>query len=285
MKWLTLFGLLALAPCMSQAERPERIITLSSAITETVFKLGAGHRIIATDNDSHHPPAASVLPKIGQSSSLQSKQLLALQPDLVIAEESAQPGQVFAELRASGVPVKIVQFGPDITQALGAIEKVGEIIGSSSSGRWLARDNRRALERLHRRYANADDKPHVLVVQDGPGSTPMIGSKSRNAERMIVLAGGINLIAENKQPERPSAATHGKLQPDVILVAAEGWSASANVDHMLEDTGLAANLAKRDGRIVIMPSTLLLSMGPRIGSAAVELAELMREELDTEEGE
>ncbi|MGB1581474.1 MAG: hemin ABC transporter substrate-binding protein, partial [Nevskiales bacterium] len=72
--------LLAFAPLLHAADKPQRVVTLGSAITETAFELNAGQRIIAVDADSSHPAAVRELPNMGKLDAVDASAVIELKP-------------------------------------------------------------------------------------------------------------------------------------------------------------------------------------------------------------
>src|SRR5262245_24695743 len=70
----------------ASAEVAARIITLTPSLTETVFALGAGARIVGVSEYCDYPPAAASLPRVGTFLQPNLEKILALRPDLVLAD-------------------------------------------------------------------------------------------------------------------------------------------------------------------------------------------------------
>jgi iron complex transport system substrate-binding protein len=107
----------------------QRIITIGGPITETVYALGLGDQVVATDTSSTYPAAVEQLPKVGYQRSLTAETVLAFRPDLVIASPEAGPASTLAQLRAAGV--KLAQLGEahDGPSAAARIRELGELLG------------------------------------------------------------------------------------------------------------------------------------------------------------
>src|SRR5438045_9634671 len=83
-----------------------RVVTLSPNLTEIVFAIGAGDKIVATDDYSDIPDAAKRLPKVGgMQPSLE--RIVSERPDLVLAPSSANSGAVIASLASNTLPVYV----------------------------------------------------------------------------------------------------------------------------------------------------------------------------------
>src|SRR5215467_5493834 len=114
-------------PSAPKAGAPRRVVTLAPNLTEIVFALGAGDRLVGVSEYSDYPEAARKIPRVG-GLEVDAEKVAALKPDLVlaIAEGNAQ-GPVRA-LEAAGVPVAVVASG-SLDAVLEAIRAVGDRLG------------------------------------------------------------------------------------------------------------------------------------------------------------
>jgi iron complex transport system substrate-binding protein len=85
--------LIASGPLAAQ-QTPKRIVALGGEITEIVYQLGAAERLVGRDTTSTYPAEANELPDVGYFRQLGAEGVLSLQPDLVLATESAGPPEV-----------------------------------------------------------------------------------------------------------------------------------------------------------------------------------------------
>ena len=83
----SLVALLLSAP-LSYAQAPQRIISLSPNTTELIYSLGVEDRLLAVSRFSNYPPQAAAKPIIGDAFSVNTEQLVSLQPDLIVAWDS-----------------------------------------------------------------------------------------------------------------------------------------------------------------------------------------------------
>jgi len=121
---------------------PERIVTLSPAITETVFALGAGNRVIATDNVSNYPPEASGLPKVFGYDYLGREELVMLDPDLIIMDKTLDISEsAYNSVKSLGLPVYRI-FPRDVQEVLDSIIGIGNITGTSVKANEVVEDFR-----------------------------------------------------------------------------------------------------------------------------------------------
>ena len=96
------------------AAEPETIVSLTPANTEILFELGAGDRVVATDDGSDFPEAAVALPDVATFSSVDVEKVVALEPDLVLAGGLGfTPADAITRLRDLDVPV-VVLYAPSV---------------------------------------------------------------------------------------------------------------------------------------------------------------------------
>lgn len=264
---------LVLLPLCSQAAAPQRIISLGSAITETVYALGEGKRLVAVDSTSQYPVAARQLADVGYLRALGAEGLLSLQPDLIIASHEAGPAQILRQMRNAGVTVEIIHTGPGLEQALNAIEQVGVLLGQADAAKQLADRNRQQLQSVAASHASNVRRPRVLFVLGGHGAQPTISGRDTKAASMIALAGGENVATgfSNYQAASPEALLN--MQPDVIVAASHGVEQLGGVAALIKNSSLNLTPAGRNRHIVVMDSAYLLGMGPRLGAAVADLSE------------
>ena len=87
----------------------KRLITLSGALTELVYQLGAEQLLVGSDTTSNYPGAANKTPKVGYVRQLAAEGVLSLKPDTVIGTTEAGPPIVLSQIHQAGVAVALVQ--------------------------------------------------------------------------------------------------------------------------------------------------------------------------------
>jgi iron complex transport system substrate-binding protein len=136
----------------------ERVITLAPNLAEMMFDAGAGPYLIATVEYSNFPEQAALLPRIGDAFRFDLEQIMALQPDLVIAWSSGNPQAALERLESLGLKVwqtELRQPG-DIATLL---ENIALATGSARTGTGAARLVRQRLSKLLEQYAGFPGPP------------------------------------------------------------------------------------------------------------------------------
>ena len=88
--------------------QPRRIVSFAPSITEIVFALEQGQRLVGATRYSNFPPDAALLPRVGSYVRLDIERIVALKPDLCIATKDGNPRAVIERLASLKIPVYVV---------------------------------------------------------------------------------------------------------------------------------------------------------------------------------
>lgn len=254
-----------------------RIVTLSGDLTETVWELGFGDSVVATDVTTVYPPQAIGLPVVGVGRFLSAEGVLAQDPTLVIGDTQTSPLEAIEQIRSAGVPVVILDVPTTFDGLYEKIEDLAEALGVPEQGADLAAEVRAGIEAALATAAPLDPQPGIAFVYSrGPDVMLLFGSEM-TTQPLIEAAGGTDVGAASGvtgtvsiTPEALVAAA-----PDVIVITSEGLQALGGEPGLLSVPGFAETPAGRDGRILNYPEGDFLTFGPRIAeSLALLIADL-----------
>jgi iron complex transport system substrate-binding protein len=250
-----------------------RIVSVGAAVTETLFALGVGERVIATDTTSLWPDAAQRLPRVGYQRSLAAEGILSLGPTVVLVTPEAGPPATLTQLEDAGVTVVRMDAKPSVDGIATMIRDIASVV--SVDPRPLLDAVEVDLAAARAAVATRNERPSVLFVLQPPGTgTVLAAGTNTAADAMLALAGARNTAAvlEGYKPLTAEAVVASA--PDVIAVLEGTFERVSGRAAFLEAAGLALTPAGRNGRVVEVPSRLL-TLGPETGRAAVELARLL----------
>lgn len=286
-RWLRLCAIALFGACIAlacarrsgedaQQTPSRRIIVVGGTVTEIVFALGQGDRVVAVDTSSLYPPEATQLPKIGYQRTLSAEGILALSPDLVIASAEAGPPAAIEQLRSAGIEVAIIAPADTAAQAAARIEAVGATLKVGPAATALAARVRDEIARARERCCStASHAPKAVLVYARGAGNLMVGGADTPAAAMLELAGAHNVAASFTGYKPLSAETLVQAAPDVIVIPERGLVSIGGVEGLLALPGVRETPAGRAARIVAMDDLLLLGFGPRLGGAIDELARRM----------
>ena len=272
--WLSglfFFGAFA-APALAEAER---LISVGGSVTEIVYALGAGDRLVAVDSTSSYPPAADDLPDVGYMRRLSAEPILALEPELLLLVEDAGPQATIDQLRAAGV--RIVTL-PDEPSLAGVRKKIGQVAAAlelPEAGEALVQRIEAAQRDVAEKLMAVSSRPSVLFLLSVGNGAPLAAGRGTSAAGIIELSGGRNALDgfAGYKPLSPEAAAAA--QPDVILVTARTLERLGGREALLARPELAASPAASAGRLIAMDALLLLGFGPRTAEAMARLAQAL----------
>ncbi|MFC7205842.1 hemin ABC transporter substrate-binding protein [Comamonas endophytica] len=247
---------------LAQAAAPARVVGLGGPVTEIIYALGAGERLVGADASSIYPAEAHRLPKVGYYRSFSIEGVASLKPDLVLASEDSGPLHALEQLRRLGSLVVILPSAPTLEALDQRIMGVAKALDIEPRGAAL-------VQKLHadlRAVRPSPAKPRVLLISSHTGRLQGAGDDTA-AAAMLKLMDARNVLAGQRGYKPLSAEAAVALRPEVIVTGRMSVDASGGLDAFLAQPGLAATPAARSRRVVVMDDLLLLGFGPRLPEA------------------
>ncbi|MFH0128995.1 hemin ABC transporter substrate-binding protein [Variovorax sp. VaC1] len=258
-------------PAFAQAQRLPRLVTVSGAITEVVYLLGAEGQLVGTDTTSLYPAAARSTPKVGYMRQLSAEGLLSLKPDAIIATNESGPPVVLDQVRSAGVKVEII----DADHSWGEVQRKVQAVGRAAAKEAQARELQARLDAewavVQQRVATAKGrKPRVLFVLSHSASPQVSGEKTA-AHSVIGYAGGTNALGGFQGYRPMTAEAMASAAPDIILTSAQSIEAHGGVDKFWQRPELALTPAFKKRALITQDALLLLGFGPRTPASIADL--------------
>jgi iron complex transport system substrate-binding protein len=248
-----------------------RIVSIGGAVTEIVFELGHGGKIVAVDTTSTYPPDVSRLPNVGYMRALSAEGVLALNPNLILASADSGPPEVLSILGASDVPVTLVPARPTIEGIKEKVRVIAERLDDGPRGEALNQAIAARFADLAARVAKIPTRPRTLFILTLSDGRIMAGGAETAADKIIELAGGANVARDFNGYKNMSAEAIVAAAPEAILMM-HGREHAKTPESLFSETPFATLPAARDRRLILMDGSYLLGFGPRTPDAARELA-------------
>lgn len=214
MRKLTLALLLGVA---ALAAPPQRIVSTAPSLTEILFALGLGPRVVGVTEFCRYPAEAARKPKIGTFLEPNFERILAQRPDLVLVVRN--PVQLAERLSQLGL--RTVEIPQDtVAEILASMRQIGRLAGVEKRANDLAASVERDLESVRRRAESLPRKRVLFLVGRSPGTLQgMVGvGPGTFIDELIRLAGGENVLAGSPMAyPRVSVEQILAADPDVIL--------------------------------------------------------------------
>ena len=199
-------------------EQPaQRIISLSPGITELVFAAGGGDKLIGAVSYSDYPLKAKNIPRIGSYDSLDIEQILALQPDLVIAWKSGNPDHQIQQLQSLGLKVYITE-PENFASIPKTLRKFGQLMGSNEKAETSARQFEQKFNALKKQYQNKQNQPKIRTFIQIWNNPLMSVNGQHLISKVIEFCGGSNVFAQARTlTSTPSIEAILAKDPQVII--------------------------------------------------------------------
>jgi len=262
--------LLVLLALPAWAKYPQRIISAMPSLTEMLFALDLGNRVVGVTNNCNYPPEAKKKEKIG-GFFLNLEKVVSLKPDLIIMLEDAQKRDI-EKFKNYGLPVYTIN-PRKVDEVMDSLIKLGEVTGKKRKAKILVADMKRRIAAIKQKdieMMTVLRRPRVLVVV---GSNPLIVVGGGTfIDDIIKYAGGLNIAREAKAAY-PQFSFEKLMQenPDYIIVP-EGVIKSAEIQ---EDSRWQRLAAVKNNRILFIDADILSRPGPRVVEAIEEIAKFI----------
>ncbi|MCD6416042.1 MAG: ABC transporter substrate-binding protein [Planctomycetes bacterium] len=257
--------------------RYRRIICMSPSVSEIVFAVGAGARVVGVSNYTTWPPEAAAKPKCGGFFDPGYERMLSLEPDLIIGQGIAADLKPFAQ--DNGIELVLLDL-TDLESIFREIRRVGSVLEVPERAELVcARMNYRLAE-VRVKAAGRPRVPVLLVTGREQGSLGSISTVGPGTflDDLIEVAGGRNVFSDlprgyaviNKETLLARA-------PEVIVeLHGEGGDSEKALRRVRTLwAGLGTLPAVRQGRVYVITATYAMIPGPRVVEIADRLGDLL----------
>src|SRR5213596_1760564 len=243
-----------------------RIVSLSPAVTELLFALGAGDRVVGRTTWCDFPPAARAVPSVGDGLNPNIEAVSARRPDLVVLYRSALNETAAQQLARLGIAAAVVRQDrlEDLARAAGL---VATLTGRGAAGASLARGIDSLLHAPAPPAPAAARRRVAFVVWDNP---PMVIGGGSYLDELATLAG-----TENVFHDIPAASATVSLEtiaardPDVIAVLADSGAPAVPAWAARREWQVVR--AVRERRFAVLGGSLFARPSPRAPQAVAAL--------------
>lgn len=271
-------------PSAEEGVEPRRIVSLSPSVTEVLFALGLGDRVVGVSRYCSYPPEARTKAQVGGYLDPNYEAILALRPDLVVLRcENEQFVKSFREL---GLQLLLVDHD-SVEGVLDSMTAIGRRCGAEAEAKKMVADIQAQIHRITERTAGLD-RPRVLVVAErtlgtGKIQNVYVTGASGFMNRMILLAGGKNACSDTTAGF-PVVSGEGilRMNPQVIIdldVCNKSKAGGLTPEEILRDWQQLPDVdAVRKGRVHLVNDDFAFIPGPRFILLVEKFARLIHPE-------
>ena len=282
MKYITIVLVAVLAfGCQAKKtaeETPEvrQMITAGGTVTEIVYELGFGDQVIATDITSTYPATMQELPSIGYRNQIKAEGILALGPNLILAEEGYMSPEVVSQLQAAGIEIKFFAKPTSIEGTRKIITEIAEYLAIPEKGAALLGQLDKDLEELSTYLGENTEQPSMAFVMARGQEMVFVAGEDTFAASLMQMAGirSAGVGFKDFVPLTPEALA--SMNPDYLLFFESGLQSIGGKDGVKNIRGIESTAAFQKDQILAYDGLYLSGFGPRVGKAALELAQAVR---------
>ncbi len=255
------------------ATRPARLVSIGPSITEFLFALGAGDRVVGVDDFSDEPAAATKIDKVG-GVKVNVEKVVSLKPDLVMTVKFSDG--TIERMASAGINVLVVD-----PQSIGDVSRTAILVGRAvgADGDKLAAQIDQRLQQVKAQVAGATTKPRVFHEVDASDPTkPFTVGPGSYIHDIIGLAGGVN-VAANAGSAYPQLSLEEIVRADPEVIVLGDADYGTTVDQVAARPGWSGMSAVKNKKVFPISDSLVSRPGPRVGDAAEAYAKLLHPEL------
>lgn len=242
-------------------QKVERAVSLAPNLTEDVFAVGAGDRLVGVTSYCDYPEAAKKIQKVGDTLNPNIETIVALKPQIVLVSTASQLEAFSKTLADNGIAVYVTE-SKSLDDVFKNLIRLGDIFGTQDTAAKVVTELKNRVASVAR---SDNAKPVRVFVQISKEPLFTIGKQSFVTE--IVKRAGGESVTENVETAYPnlSKETALALAPDVIVL-------SDSPDNQEPNDAFKHSPAVKNGKIFKINADLLSRPGPRLVDALEQIA-------------
>ena len=238
----------------------ERVVSLAPSLTESIYAVGAGEKLVGVTTYCNYPDAAMAVEKVGDTQTPNIERIVALKPDVVFVSTASQLEAFMATLDQQGIAVYVMD-AKSVGEVIDDLRTLGKLLSIENSAEQLATA---LAERVSKVEAIASSKPRVFIqISNEPLFT--VGKDSYLTE-VVEKAGGESVTKDIASGyPKLSKETASAMSPDVIIL-------SNSEDNREPNAVFRNSPAVKNGRIYRINADIISRPGPRLVDALEQIA-------------
>src|SRR6185369_9590558 len=244
----------------------DRVVSLAPNLTEIVFAVGAGNRLVGRTSYCDYPPEAKAIAEVGDTIHPNIEPIIALKPQVVLVSTASQLEAFTQQLQGQNIAV-FVTDPHDLEGVFRSIEQIGEIVGEKDRANQLVQKLR---ERTNAVEQAAKQKPPVRVFYQASGEPLYTAGRDSFVTDLMRRAGAVSVTAD-VPGAWPKYSNESALaaRPEAIILPTGGSMGAANATVV---EALRQSPAVLNGRVYKINDDHLARPGPRLVDGLEEMA-------------
>lgn len=240
------------------AHPAQRIVSLAPDLTEILFAIGAGKRVVGVIRGSDYPLPATHLPVIANYTSIDSEAVLALQPDLIVAWLETGFAR---QLKKLGIPVYFSRQ-QQLMDIPVTFQKLGCLAGTEYSAKQATENFLQRYYYLKQKYSH---KKTISVFYQ-VWSKPLITITKNSWMNDVLMLCGANNIFSDLKGSAPEVTVEAVISADPAIIMGSDtqcWQSESSLS------------AVRNHYLFSIDASLIERAGPRVVEGAEMICKLV----------
>ncbi len=258
-------------------EVPERLISHVPGITEILFALGLGEKVVGVSDYCDYPEEAKLKEKVGGFWNPSVEKIVELRPDLVLTNGSDE--QLVIQLDSLGIECMVLD-PKDIDGIFSNIELLGRVAGVEGRARTLITDMKEDISRVVNQAKGAPGARVIYVIDATDLNNPWTAGPGSFVDSFITMAGGENIAAKALAPwVQFSIEEVVSSDPEIIILPSKHGTTFTSSEELKRHPAWRETTAVKQDRIYIIDGDLVDRPGPRFVQGLEEIARFIHPEL------
>lgn len=276
---LAAIAAIGFGPAQAEDVKPldtSRLVSIGGAVTEIVYALGQGDRLVARDSTSFYPKAAMALKDVGYMRALSPEGVLSVNPSAILMIDGSGPKEAVDVLSKASVPIVNIPEGYDRDGIVNKIKAVGKALNAEGKADELAAKVGADVDAASAAVADipVDKRKRVLFVLTLQNGKIMAAGQHTAADGILKLSGAINATADFHGYKALNDEAIISAKPDVILMMSDGGPGASDED-VLANPAIALTPAGQNKALIRQGGMTMLGFGPRTAEAIRELSQAL----------
>jgi iron complex transport system substrate-binding protein len=256
-----------------------RVVSLVPAVTEMIFAVGGGDRLVGVSSFDTYPPDVQRITRVGGLLDPDLERIFALEPDLVVIYGSQD--DLRSQLQRAGIAAFVYRHG-SLDDVVTTIREIGARLGLREQADRKAAEIERGLDAIRARVAGLPRPRTLLVIGRERGALRAIYASGGRGflHELLDVAGGADALADvDRENVQASTELILGLSPEVIVELQGDELTPEEVERERQVWNALPGLpAVQRGRVHILSGQELVVPGPRVVGAAERLARALHPE-------
>ncbi|HEX6279004.1 MAG TPA: cobalamin-binding protein [Pyrinomonadaceae bacterium] len=243
----------------------ERVLSLAPSLTESIYAVGAGDKLVGVTTYCNYPEEARAKEKVGDTQTPNIERIVALKPDIVFVSTASQLEAFMQTLEQQNIAVYVMD-AKDVDDAINDLQTLGEILGMTDTADELASALDGRVKEVADRKRQATPPKVFVQISNEPLFT--IGRESF-VTKLIATAGGESVTKDVPSAyPKLSKETASAMNPEVIIL-------SDSEDNREPNSVFKNSDAVKNGRVYRINADIISRPGPRLVDALEQIAEFL----------